>query len=83
MKREVDDYGTIKYFNEQQQLHREDGPALIYEHGSKHWYQNGDMHRLDGPAYERWDGHQEYWINGQEYTEEEFKLIAFTLGLDK
>lgn len=31
-------------------LHREDGPAMIYQDGTEIWYQNGKRHREDGPA---------------------------------
>jgi hypothetical protein len=31
-------------------LHREDGPAVIWPHGTKEWYQNGVLHREDRPA---------------------------------
>ena len=36
----VDDNGTNRwYINDQ--LHREDGPAVEYANGDKHWYLNG------------------------------------------
>ena len=31
-------------------IHREDGPAIIYDDGSWSWFYNGFCHRLDGPA---------------------------------
>lgn len=31
-------------------LHREDGPAIMYENGNELWYLNGVHHRIGGPA---------------------------------
>lgn len=42
-------YRTI-YFNKDGECHREKGPAIVYAHGSKHWYRNNELHREDGPA---------------------------------
>ena len=33
--------GTKRYYNENNQLHREDGPAIEYADGDKYWYING------------------------------------------
>jgi len=50
IRKEITLFGTICYYNENNQLHREDGPAVEYECGIKRWYKNGLLHRLDGPA---------------------------------
>ena len=47
---EVDQHGTRKYYNSAGQLHREDGPAVIYACGTMWWMKNGRLHRDDGPA---------------------------------
>jgi hypothetical protein len=31
-------------------LHREDGPAVMFDDGSMEWYFRGELHRTDGPA---------------------------------
>lgn len=42
----------IFYFNEDGQLHREDGPAAIYTSGMTVWYCTGKEHRTGGkPTY--------------------------------
>lgn len=46
-------------------LHREDGPALIMNDGTKFWYRNGLWHRENGPAVEWANGHKEWWIEGK------------------
>jgi len=32
------------------EVHREDGPAIMYNDGSEEWFLNGKLHREDGPA---------------------------------
>jgi hypothetical protein len=39
---------TCWYLNDE--LHREDGPAIIYRDGDETWYLYGKKHRVDGPA---------------------------------
>ena len=53
-------------------LHREDGPAIEYNCGSKSWYINGKRHREDGPAVEWNDGIVNWYLNGEKLTEQEF-----------
>ena len=62
-----DDNGTLRhgYLNEHGEFicHREDGPAIIYESGTKQWFFNGLYHRLDGPAIIHFDGLEEWYQN--------------------
>ena len=69
---EVNEYGTRRYYNAAGQLHRLDGPAVIYQYGLMFWYQNGLRHRTDGPAVEYSDGDKVWYINGEGLTEDEF-----------
>jgi len=64
--------GTRRYFNQHNLLHRTDGPAIVWDNGSKEWYQNGLRHREDGPAVVWSSGSKEWWLNGAAYTEKEF-----------
>jgi hypothetical protein len=66
--------GTVVYVNDQGNLHRLDGPALINsKDGLEEWWVNGKKHRIDGPAitvpiYDSgiFDGYQrEWWVNGE------------------
>ena len=61
----VDEYKTICWYNEKNQLHRLDGPAIEDANGSKSWWVNGNPHRLDGPAFERSDGYKAWWVEGK------------------
>lgn len=41
----------VAYFrNEQDELHRLDGPAVMFEDGTYYWFYEGTLHREDGPA---------------------------------
>ena len=63
----VDEYGILRYYNTQGQLHREYGPAVVYVDGTQVWYQNDQLHRVDGPAIECPDGRRAWWQNGQRH----------------
>ncbi|PKV47903.1 hypothetical protein CLU92_5377 [Janthinobacterium sp. 61] len=52
------------------QLHREDGPAIERLSGTKEWYLNGQRHRENGPAVESANGTKEWWFNGQRHRED-------------
>ena len=62
----TDDYGTHRCYNDAGQLHREDGPAIVYMDGRQFWYQNGKLHREDGPAVvdTMWRT-KEWWKHGK------------------
>jgi hypothetical protein len=45
-KVEVTDKATI-WYNESNELHREEGPAIEYANGGKSYYINGERHRED------------------------------------
>jgi hypothetical protein len=68
----VDKDKNIRWYNDKDQLHRLDGPAVEYADGSKEWYVDGKLHRLDGPAIEYTDGHKAWYVNGEDMTEKEF-----------
>ena len=58
------------WFNENDQLHREDGPAVEYEDGGKFWYLNGELHREGGPAIEYEHGSKQWYKNGKRHRED-------------
>jgi hypothetical protein len=69
----VDTDGTIRWYYELGQLHREDGPAVEWADGTKVWCRNGKLHREDGPACEWAEGSREWFIDGKKLTEAQFK----------
>ena len=79
--------GNRHYFNSKGEIHRTNGPAIIYHEGNfwhKTYFLHGNFHRKDGPAIENSRGHKEYWYYGNridvESTEDfirYIKLLAF------
>ena len=63
----VDMFGTRRYYNSDNQLHRESGPAVEYKDGEKQWCQNGQLHRTDGPAVLWADGSKLWYQNGKRH----------------
>ena len=51
-------------------LHREDGPAVIWATGTQEWWLNGKRHREDGPAYIGANGTQKWFLNGNLHRED-------------
>jgi hypothetical protein len=68
----VDEDKNICWYNDKENRHRLDGPAIEWANGHKEWWVNGKLHRLDGPAIEYKYGHKEWWVNGKLMTEKEF-----------
>jgi hypothetical protein len=62
---EFDSQGTTRWFNEEGEFHRLDGPAVVWVNGDKEWYSKDRLHRRDGPAVELLDGTREWWVNGK------------------
>ena len=54
------------------ELHREDGPAVEYADGTKHWYVDGKRHREDGPAVEYANGDKYWYVDNLYYTFQEY-----------
>ncbi|HEV56772.1 MAG TPA: hypothetical protein ENN87_04655 [Phycisphaerales bacterium] len=52
------------YVDDQGQLHRTDGPAIVRRDGGREWYRKGHRHRDDGPAIEWADGRREWFRHG-------------------
>ena len=66
----VDTNGTIHWYNQQDQLHNEHGPAIECADGTKRWYLNGERHREDGPAIKWADGSKSWYRNGERHRED-------------
>ena len=59
--------GTRRYYNAADQLHRDEGPAIVFTNGAQEWYQNGELHCTTGPAIIWKTGDQEWWQNGKRH----------------
>ena len=62
-----DENGSKFYYRDEKMttLHKEDGPAMIWEDGTKAWYRDGVLHREDGPAVEYADGNRSWYHHGK------------------
>ena len=63
----IDSQGTETWFNAKGQLHKINGPALIYPSGDEVWFKNGKLHRIESAAVIYPDGYESYYINGKPY----------------
>lgn len=59
----IDENGAEWWYNDERKLHRENGPAIILNNGTKVWVKNGEWHREGGPAVEYADGSTIWMIN--------------------
>jgi len=66
---EIDSHGTKFWKNSLGELHRDNGPAVIYKNGTKAWYQNDKLHRLYEPAIINYNGRKEWYQNGKRHRE--------------
>jgi hypothetical protein len=62
----IDAHGNQRWFVNVE-LHRVDGPAVIYTDGDQSWWVNGKLHRTDGPAYTGADGTQQWFVNNRRH----------------
>ena len=86
--------GAKFWYNENNQYHREDGPARIFITGEKEWWIDGKLHREDGPAiirpnkkYYGWyftGMHVPFvaWCNLTEKTDEEIVLLKMKYDIN-
>jgi len=75
----IEEDGTKRWFDEDGNHHRADGPAVEYASGIKMWSWHGKIHRVDGQAIEMVDGSGEWYLADTKLTEEEFKSLVGTL----
>jgi hypothetical protein len=77
---EIDIYNNKIYWKNNQ-VHREDGPAIETASGDKFWYLNDKRHRIDGPAIEYVSGYRYWYFNGKEIhcksNEEFLKIVKY------
>ena len=64
--REVDEFGTIRYYKDRKRHRDGDEPAVVYPDGTKSYCKNGELHRDgDEPAVIDSYGSVEYYKNGE------------------
>ena len=63
----VDEQKTIRWYNDKDERHRLDGPAVEWLDGYKAWWIDGKLHRLDGPAVEDAYGYKAWFVDGKRH----------------
>ena len=63
-RREIYADGSVRWYNADGKLHRDDGPAIEWANGTTFWFLNGEQHREDGPAIEWANGSKLWYKNG-------------------
>lgn len=59
-----------RWYDDEGRLHREDGPAVLYENGTQIWWHHGKVHRADDlPAVLRVEGTQEWYYQGERHRD--------------
>jgi hypothetical protein len=71
----------IEYRDEKGNLHREDGPAVVWNNGDRDWIINGEYHREDGPAIECNNGDKWFFLNDVGYSEEQWRTEVAKIKL--
>ena len=59
------DNGSKEYYDENKNLHKDDGPAVNYSNGDKEYWCYGKRHRKNGPAVII--GNKQYWFENGEF----------------
>lgn len=66
----VNSNGDEIWFNQYEQIHRDDGPAIIQKDGSRKWYKDNELHRDDGPAIELSSGTKAWYKDGERHRDD-------------
>ena len=74
LMRTVDEYGTIRWYNKEGQLHRTAGPAMVWENKGSMWYYEGRRHREGNLPAAMWSGIKKYYHHGVRYFPEIVKI---------
>lgn len=67
--------GTTRHYNENDDLHRDGGPAFIDPKLGEVWYKFGKVHRDDGPAVIHLNGDCRFYLDDGGYTFDEWCKI--------
>jgi hypothetical protein len=68
--RELAEYPDGRAFFLRGRVHREDGPAVELDDGTKEWFLSDQRHREDGPAVVRADGTKEWWLDDARHRDD-------------
>lgn len=72
----------VEYYNDKNQLHREDGPAIEYDNGDFMYFINGNLHRTDGPAM-KMNNNETYIVNGRFINKNQYNKIMLNKKINR
>jgi hypothetical protein len=64
----INKHGVYRWYDENENVHRDDGPASIWADGTKIWYRYGHEHRDAGPSTIWPDGSLDWCLDGNMYS---------------
>ena len=64
-KRVYSRYGTVRWLDDDNARHREDGPAVVWADGTQYWFNRGKSHFAHGPAILNDDGRLRWYEAGE------------------
>ena len=67
---------AASYWFKDDEISREDGPAVSFSDGYVEWRVNGELHRIGGPAVIWPTGTKEWWVNGKRHREDGPAVIS-------
>ena len=73
---------TEVWEDENGHIHREDGPAVIYDDGSVEYWQHGRLHRIGGPAidypdtFRKWYQDNNLYNNSREWWVDNYRIFS-------
>ena len=75
----IDEFGTKRWYKAGE-LHRDDGPAIIYANGDPYWYEEGKWHREDGPTVIYPNGDHYWYQDDQPYEPSAHELMTWKMN---
>jgi hypothetical protein len=76
---EIDVEGNKWWYEADDKLHRDDGPAVEYADGDEEWWQHGELHRDDGPAVVN-SSYYTAWVQHDELHRDDGPAVIYTNG---
>ena len=81
IKRKIYPDGNESWYQDNE-LHRENGPAMIHPDGTEYWYRKNDkLHRENGPAVISPDGVEFWYRDNKNHRENGPAIIDSHLGI--
>lgn len=73
-------FSKIIFFDKNGLMHKENGPAVELEDGTRKFYCHGRLHNLNNPALERSDGSCFYYVHGRLHRDNNLPAVELANG---